>query len=229
MDNIKLSGMKKIRQERNISAEQVAANMNLLDVTTLNMVVTPGYIEQIENKKQESVDDRLLECLSNYFGVTIESLINPKKIQSKEEGKKKLKIIIPIEESNKDGEILIQISDKITNDFLKDYLTVFLPRVEKLLGPCKNNNDFEIYKHSLIDSFKYIENEPDLDSLMENKSIRKYLFNDLYYNIKYDYQIEIVRVAERMCMALSDSRMDSHYIITLVCQLIQMFLDNDML
>ena len=70
-DNLGLVGLKKIRKDRNLNQLKVALDLN----------ISREALSHYENGKR-SPDVQMLRKLSNYFGVSIDFLINGKEFEN---------------------------------------------------------------------------------------------------------------------------------------------------
>lgn len=194
MDNIKLKGLKHLREQNNVSREKLAMDINLLNDSGVNFVLTPEYIEKVESRKQKSIDDNLLLIIANYFNVNITDLIDIKNtIQQVSPGMKQIALKYNLVEN---GDIIrlkyiLQVNELISTQCINYVIDLVLQR----FGTLNNKEEFAHYVQIVDNMFEQYNTYLKLHN---NKLLPKYkeqaFIQDNLNELEYGDQLNIMRV-----------------------------------
>lgn len=226
MDNIKLQGMKKLRNKRNIALKDVAKYLNLLNAEELNMVVTEEYLSKIESRKQKKIDDKLLNALSKYFEVPINDLIevndtsfsNVKKLEYRT-----INIKVPSEKRLFKAQL--DVATVITDKFIGLASSMILDKVKSM----EDDNDFEHYVNALDILFQQVLLFDDIEDLMNNEIACIRYINMYIDKLQHEDLIELSKCVAIVYKTYLDMNLDNETAFNFTVFIIQHLLDNDML
>lgn len=227
MDNIKLVGMKNIRTQRNISLEKLAKDLNLMDATILDMVVTPDYLNKIETRKQKNISDKLLEALSSYFNVTIQSLIDNTIIEPKKEETRNIRVRQQIGNTGKYDQCICSVPLYFSDSFILNSCNILYEAYNK----CNTTELWKQYveqlKH-LFEEVKKLDSE-QLNMIMDDEGYQKWFLERYTDRMKHSYLLDIADVAQTLYFYFRSKGVPIDDIPTLVIGLIEMYINLNLL
>ena len=223
MKDIKLSGMKCIRLQKDISLERLARDLNLLDAKILKTIITPEYLNTIEIRKQKEIDDNLLFILTKYFNTTLDNLIN----KQEQDNFKHIKVQHLVPEI---GEIKKTVCD-IPNYFSNSFIINSFNRLNELNNYCATEDCWNDYLESIQDIVEYIETLPkeQIQLIMEDNDYQEYFLNNYINKLKYQEYLDIAELVQCLYFYFLGKGIPQIYIPQLVISLIEMLLRQGLL
>ena len=195
MDNIKLNGLKQIRENNNISIEKLASDINLINNSGVDFVVTPEYLQKLESRKQKTISDNLLKILINYFNVTLDELLN-KQNNNKQQVSPGMKIIALKYNIITNGDIVrLKYTLEINENISEDCITFIVDLVLRRFGIIRTKDEFAEYIQIVDNVFEQYNSYLKLHN---NKTLPKYeeqiFIQDSLNELEYGEQLNIMRI-----------------------------------